>query len=278
MPLAWALARAGRPVGAQPPRRLRRGLRSQRPPSSGHPPRAWPSTRDGTFGTIGAARGTGPPARLRRRRHPRSIINVSATLGVAASRRALTTGATVRNVYTGLSGSMAAGWRTRWCRAASRASPMPSGPCTARSTPIALTRSRRLARARRASSCCRAGSSTIHACGRYIHAWALDSRRDSDGQARVRAGVDPRHPRADLRHWRPASATRRSGRSSAPGSRCPSPWRRSCATVGRAWTTHEAAAVADPRIHALARRVGARTLGGGTPTSPAPSPSASRPR
>ena len=61
----------------------------------------------GTFGTIGAAvalarlLGYDPAA-------TREIINVSATLGVAASRRALTTGATVRNVYTGLSGSM--GW------------------------------------------------------------------------------------------------------------------------------------------------------------------------
>ena len=67
----------------------------------------WPSTPHGTFGTIGAAvalprlLGYDPVA-------TREIINVSATLGVAASRRALTTGATVRNVYTGLSGSM--GW------------------------------------------------------------------------------------------------------------------------------------------------------------------------
>src|SRR5262245_16251267 len=61
----------------------------------------------GTFGTIGAAvalaRLLGYDAAA-----IRAIINVSATLGIAASRRALTTGATVRNVYTGLSGSM--GW------------------------------------------------------------------------------------------------------------------------------------------------------------------------
>ena len=50
---------------------------------------------------LGRLLGYGPAA-------TREIINVSATLGVAASRRALTTGATVRNVYTGLSGSM--GW------------------------------------------------------------------------------------------------------------------------------------------------------------------------
>src|SRR5262249_48429123 len=61
----------------------------------------------GTFGTIGAAvalaRLLGYDAAAMR-----ATINVSATLGIAASRRALTTGATVRNVYTGLSGSM--GW------------------------------------------------------------------------------------------------------------------------------------------------------------------------
>ena len=59
----------------------------------------------GTYGTIGAAiavavlKGYGP-ADLRR------LINISATLGLATSRRAVFEGATVRNVYAGMSGHM----------------------------------------------------------------------------------------------------------------------------------------------------------------------------
>ena len=106
IPLAWALAehdaRSGRDllaafiVGYEVSARIKRASATR---LAVHP--------HGTFGTIGAAvalarlLGYDPAA-------TREIINVSATLGVAASRRALTTGATVRNVYTGLSGSM--GW------------------------------------------------------------------------------------------------------------------------------------------------------------------------
>jgi 2-methylcitrate dehydratase PrpD len=106
IPLAWALAEQdGRPgrdllaafvVGYELSARIKRASATR---LAVHP--------HGTFGTIGAAvalarlLGYDPGA-------TREIINVSATLGVAASRRALITGATVRNVYTGLSGSM--GW------------------------------------------------------------------------------------------------------------------------------------------------------------------------
>ena len=106
IPLAWALAeqggRSGRDllaafiVGYEVSARIKRASATR---LAVHP--------HGTFGTIGAAvalahlLGYSPAAM-------REIINVSAPLGIAASRRALTTGATVRNVYTGLSGSM--GW------------------------------------------------------------------------------------------------------------------------------------------------------------------------
>ena len=106
MPLAWALAEEQRStgrdllaafiVGYEVGARIKRASATR---LAVHP--------HGTFGTIGAAvalarlLGYDPAA-------TREIINVSATLGVAASRRALTTGATVRNIYTGLSGAM--GW------------------------------------------------------------------------------------------------------------------------------------------------------------------------
>jgi 2-methylcitrate dehydratase PrpD len=60
----------------------------------------------GTFGPLAAAvavgrlRGIGAAAMAR-------LINLAAPLGIAASRRALAEGATVRNVYTGASGTMA---------------------------------------------------------------------------------------------------------------------------------------------------------------------------
>jgi 2-methylcitrate dehydratase PrpD len=106
VPLAWALAEQdGRPgrdllaafvVGYEVSARIKRASATR---LAVHP--------HGTFGTIGAAVAL---ARLLGydTAATRQIINVSATLGVAASRRALATGATVRNVYTGLSGSM--GW------------------------------------------------------------------------------------------------------------------------------------------------------------------------
>ena len=106
VPLAWALAehhgRSGRDLlaafiaGYEVSARIKRASATR---LAVHP--------HGTFGTIGAAVAL---ARLYGydTASMRTIINVSATLGIAASRRALTTGATVRNVYTGLSGSM--GW------------------------------------------------------------------------------------------------------------------------------------------------------------------------
>jgi 2-methylcitrate dehydratase PrpD len=106
LPLAWALAEqhgrsgadlvAAYVVGYEVSARIKRSSATR---LAVHP--------HGTFGTIGAAVALarlleyGPTA-------TRQIVNVAATLGIAASRRALTTGATVRNVYTGLSGSM--GW------------------------------------------------------------------------------------------------------------------------------------------------------------------------
>ena len=106
VPLAWALAeqhgRSGRDLlaafiaGYEVSARIKRASATR---LAVHP--------HGTFGTIGAAVAL---ARLFGcdTSATRAIINVSATLGIASSRRALTTGATVRNVYTGLSGSM--GW------------------------------------------------------------------------------------------------------------------------------------------------------------------------
>lgn len=59
----------------------------------------------GTYGTIGAAiavaklAGYGPHGM-------QSIINISSTMGIATSRRTIIEGATVRNIYTGMSGYM----------------------------------------------------------------------------------------------------------------------------------------------------------------------------
>ena len=173
IPLAWALAehdaRSGRDllaafiVGYEVSARIKRASATR---LAVHP--------HGTFGTIGAAvalarlLGYDPAA-------TREIINVSATLGVAASRRALTTGATVRNVYTGPqrldgmarahAGAERVHGRARRCRR----------PCTARSTPTASTPRRRCAGSAR-SSCCRAGSSRSTRAGATSTARSIASR------------------------------------------------------------------------------------------------------
>jgi 2-methylcitrate dehydratase PrpD len=151
----------------------------------------------GTFGTIGAAvalarlLGYGPAV-------TRAIINVSATLGVAASRRALTTGATVRNVYIGLSGAM--GWLAHMLVQSGFTGEPDAvgsvyGAIYADGFDPAAAAARRLGE----EFLLPGGFIKIHACGRYMHG-ALELRRDSDGPARAPAGVHPRHPRADLRH------------------------------------------------------------------------------
>jgi 2-methylcitrate dehydratase PrpD len=59
----------------------------------------------GTWGTLGAAVAAGRLKGFDQRRM-RELINVSATMGMAASRQTLLDGATVRNIFTGHSGYM----------------------------------------------------------------------------------------------------------------------------------------------------------------------------
>lgn len=106
LPIAWALTEAGRRDGAallaafiagyEVSSRIKRASATR---LAVHP--------HGTFGSIGAAVAV---ARLHGydAAAMRAIVNVAATLGLATSRRSLITGATVRNVYTGVSGNM--GW------------------------------------------------------------------------------------------------------------------------------------------------------------------------
>ena len=249
VPLAWALAeqeaRSGRDllaafiVGYEVSARIKRASATR---LAVHP--------HGTFGTIGAAVAV---ARLLGydAAGTREIINVSATLGVAASRRALTTGATVRNVYSGLSGSM--GWLAHTL-VQSGFTGEPDGVGSVygaiyadRFDPEAAVRGLGeeflLPR----------GFIKVHACGRYIHGAldcveALMARRpfvpESIHAIRVRAyAMAASLGHADVR-------TEFGARFSLPFAVA------SLLCHGRAGLdNYDAAAVADPRIQALARRV-----------------------
>ena len=158
---------------------------------------------------------------------------MSATLGVAASRRALTTGATVRNVYTGVSGTMG------WLAHTLVQSGFTGEPDAVASVYGAIYADRfdpeRAVAGLGEEFLLPRGFIKVHACGRYIHG-ALDCVETM----MARRPLPPESVQAILcapTRWRPASATRRSARSSAPGSRCRSPWRRSSVTAGRASTT-----------------------------------------
>ena len=249
IPLAWAIAEAdgksGRDllaafvVGYEVSARIKRASATR---LAVHP--------HGTFGTIGAAValarlfGYSPAA-------TREIINVSAPLGIAASRRALTTGATVRNVYTGLSGSM--GWLAHTL-VQSGFTGEPDGVGSVygaiyadRFDPEAAVRGLGdeflLPR----------GFIKVHACGRYIHG-ALDCVET----LMTRRTLPPDSIRAiRVRTYAMAASLGHADVRSEFGARFSLPFAvASLIGHGRSGLdNYDAASVADPRIQALARRV-----------------------
>ena len=249
IPLAWALAehesRSGRGllaafiVGYEVSARIKRASATR---LAVHP--------HGTFGTIGAAvalaRLLGYSAAAMR-----EIINVSATLGIAASRRALTTGATVRNVYTGLSGSM--GWLAHTL-VQSGFTGEPDGVGSVygaiyadRFDPEAAVRGLGdeflLPR----------GFIKVHACGRYIHG-ALDCVET----LMTRRTLPPDSIRAiRVRTYAMAASLGHADVRSEFGARFSLPFAvASLVCHGRpGLDNYDAASVNDPRIQALARRV-----------------------
>jgi 2-methylcitrate dehydratase PrpD len=204
----------------------------------------------GTFGTIGAAvalarlLGYDPAA-------TREIINVSATLGVAASRRALTTGATVRNVYTGLSGSMG------WLAHTLVQSGFTGEPDAVGSVYGAIYADRFDPEAAVSGLgeefLLPRGFIKVHACGRYIHG-ALDcvetlmARRPLPLES-IRA--------IRVRTYAMAASLGHADVRSEFGARFSLPFAvASLLCHGRSGLdNYDAAAVADPRIQGLARRV-----------------------
>jgi 2-methylcitrate dehydratase PrpD len=249
IPLGWALAeqdrRTGRDllgafiVGYEVSARIKRASATR---LAVHP--------HGTFGTIGAAVAL---ARLLgyRAAATREIINVSATLGIAASRRALTTGATVRNVYTGLSGSM--GWLAHTL-VQSGFTGEPDGVASVygaiyadRFDPDAAVRGLGeeflLPR----------GFIKVHACGRYIHG-ALDCVE----ALMTRRALSPESIKAiRVRTYAMAASLGHADVRSEFGARFSLPFAvASLLCHGRSGLdNYDAAAIADPRIQALARRV-----------------------
>ena len=249
IPLAWALAeqdgRSGRDllaafiVGYEVSSRIKRASATR---LAVHP--------HGTFGTIGAAvalarlLGYSPAAM-------REIINVSATLGIAASRRALTTGATVRNVYTGLSGSMG------WLAHTLVQSGFTGEPDAVSSVYGAIYADRfdseAAVRGLGEEFLLPRGFIKIHACGRYIHGAldcveALMARRPLAHDAITSIRVRTYAMAASLGH---------TDISSEFGARFSLPFAvASLLCHGRSGLdNYDAAAVTDPRIQALARRV-----------------------
>jgi 2-methylcitrate dehydratase PrpD len=249
VPLAWALAeqdgRSGRDllaafiVGYEVSARIKRASATR---LAVHP--------HGTFGTIGAAvalaRLLGYDAGAMR-----EIVNVSATLGVAASRRALATGATVRNVYTGLSGSM--GWLAHTLvQSGFTGEPDAVGSVYGaiyadRFDPAAavhgLGEEFLLPR----------GFIKIHACGRYIHG-ALDClERLMARRPLVPEAIEV----VRVRTYAMAASLGHADVSSEFGSRFSLPFAvASLLCHGRSGLdNHDAAALADPKLRALARRV-----------------------
>jgi 2-methylcitrate dehydratase PrpD len=249
IPLAWALAeqegRSGRDllaafiVGYEVSSRIKRASATR---LAVHP--------HGTFGTIGAAVAL---ARLLGydTAATRAIINVSATLGIAASRRALTSGATVRNVYTGLSGSMG------WLAHTLVQSGFTGEPDAVASVYGAIYADRfdpeAAARGLGEEFLLPRGFIKIHACGRYIHG-ALDC-------VETLMARRPLAPEAikvvRVRTYAMAASLGHTDVGSEFGARFSLPFAvASLLCHGRSGLdNYEAAAVADPRIHALARRV-----------------------
>ena len=249
VPLAWALAeqdgRSGRDllaafvVGYEVSARIKRASATR---LAVHP--------HGTFGTIGAAVALArllgyDPAAMRK------IINVSATLGVAASRRALTTGATVRNVYTGLSGSM--GWLARTLVQ----SGFTGEPDAVASVYGAIYADRFDPDAAAAGLgeefLLPRGFIKVHACGRYIHG-ALDCVET----LMARRALPPESIKTvRVRTYAMAASLGHADIRSEFAARFSLPFAvASLLCHGRSGLdNYEAAAVADPRIQALARRV-----------------------
>jgi 2-methylcitrate dehydratase PrpD len=249
IPLAWALAeqdgRSGRDLlaafvaGYEVSARIKQASATR---LAVHP--------HGTFGTIGAAvalaRLLGYDAGA-----TRAIVNVSATLGVAASRRALTTGATVRNVYTGLSGSMG------WLAHTLVQSGFTGEPDAVASVYGAIYADRfdpeRAARGLGEEFLLPRGFIKIHACGRYIHG-ALDCVE----ALMARQALAPESIRAiRVRTYAMAASLAHADVLSEFGARFSLPFAvASLLCHGRAGLDNYApAAIADPRIQALARRV-----------------------
>jgi len=249
VPLAWALAeqdaRSGRDllaafvVGYEVSARIKRASATR---LAVHP--------HGTFGTIGAAVAL---ARLLGydTAATREIINVSATLGVAASRRALTTGATVRNVYTGLSGSM--GWLAHTL-VQSGFTGEPDGVGSVYGAIYADRFDREAAvNGLGEEFLLPRGFIKIHACGRYIHG-ALDCVE----ALLARRALRPESIEAiRVRTYAMAASLGHTDVRSEFGARFSLPF--AVASVichGRSdLDNYDAAAVADPKIQALARRV-----------------------
>lgn len=249
IPLAWALGehqgRAGRDVlgafvvGYEVGARIKRASATR---LAVHP--------HGTFGTIGAAtalaRLLGYDAAA-----TRAIINVSATLGVAASRRALTTGATVRNVYTGLSGSMG------WLAHTLVQSGFTGEPDAVASVYGAIYADRfdpaLAVKDLGQEFLLPRGFIKVHACGRYIHG-ALDCVE----AVMARRPLLPETIAAiRVRTYAMAASLRHADVTSEFGARFSLPFAvASLLCHGRpGLDNYDAAAVADPRIRALARRV-----------------------
>jgi 2-methylcitrate dehydratase PrpD len=249
VPLAWALAehdgRSGRELlaafvaGYEVSARIKRASATR---LAVHP--------HGTFGTIGAAvalaRLSGYDATAMR-----AIINVSATLGIAASRRALTTGATVRNVYTGLSGSMG------WLAHTLVQSGFTGEPDAVASIYGAIYADRfdpeAAVRGLGEEFLLPRGFIKIHACGRYIHG-ALDCVET----LMARVPLPPQSIEAiRVRTYAMAASLGHADVHSEFGARFSLPFAvASLICHGRSGLdNYDAASVSDPRIRELARRV-----------------------
>ena len=204
----------------------------------------------GTFGTIGASVALArlleyDPATTR------AIINVSATLGIAASRRALTTGATVRNVYTGLSGSMG------WLAHTLVQSGFTGEPDAVASVYGAIYADRfdpeRAVRGLGEEFLLPRGFIKIHACGRYIHG-ALDCLET----LMTRRPLTPESVKAvRVRTYAMAASLGHADVQSEFGARFSLPFAMASLLChgGSGLDNYDAASVADPRIRDLARRV-----------------------
>jgi 2-methylcitrate dehydratase PrpD len=204
----------------------------------------------GTFGVMGAAVAV---ARLfgHDAAAMRAVVNVSATLGLATSRKSLTTGATVRNAYTGVSGTMG------WLAHALVLSGFTGEPDAVQSVYGSVYADRfdpELAVAGLGEEyLLPRGFIKIHACGRYIHG-ALDlvenimARRPLMLESVRRIAVRTYALAAGLGHQRVTSSF---------GARFSLPFAVASliAHGGPGLANFEPAALADPRIQALAARV-----------------------